>query len=103
MDNEKSGTERIEKKSLDVGIEVSPVEKKALTDKELPQVVIVEKKSFMTEAEHQSKKANVLKEVVNKGTIISRREREKVMAMKNGVFWDVTRCGSCKNRRVGGT
>jgi hypothetical protein len=22
---------------------------------------------------------------------------------KNGVFWDVTRCGSCKNRRFGGT
>jgi hypothetical protein len=23
--------------------------------------------------------------------------------MKNGVFWDVTPCGSCKNRRFGGT
>jgi hypothetical protein len=23
--------------------------------------------------------------------------------MKNGVFWDVTPCGSCKNRRIGGT
>jgi hypothetical protein len=23
--------------------------------------------------------------------------------MKNGVFWDVTACGSCKNRRFGGT
>jgi hypothetical protein len=23
--------------------------------------------------------------------------------MKNGVFWDVTLCGSCKNRRFGGT
>jgi hypothetical protein len=22
---------------------------------------------------------------------------------KNGVFWDVTPCGSCKNRRLGGT
>jgi hypothetical protein len=22
--------------------------------------------------------------------------------MKNGVFWDVTPCGSCKNRRLGG-
>jgi hypothetical protein len=22
---------------------------------------------------------------------------------KNGVFWDVTLCGSCKNRRFGGT
>jgi hypothetical protein len=23
--------------------------------------------------------------------------------MKNGVVWDVTPCGSCKNRRFGGT
>jgi hypothetical protein len=23
--------------------------------------------------------------------------------VKNGVFWDVTPCGSCKNRRFGGT
>jgi hypothetical protein len=26
-----------------------------------------------------------------------------VATMKNGVFWDVTPCGSCKNRRFGGT
>jgi hypothetical protein len=25
------------------------------------------------------------------------------MTMKNAVFWDVTSCGSCKSRRVGGT
>jgi hypothetical protein len=25
------------------------------------------------------------------------------VAMMNGVFWDVTPCGSCKNRRFGGT
>jgi hypothetical protein len=25
------------------------------------------------------------------------------MTMKNGVFWDVMPCGSCKNRRFGGT
>jgi hypothetical protein len=24
------------------------------------------------------------------------------VTMKNGVFWDVTPCGSCKNRRFGG-
>jgi hypothetical protein len=23
--------------------------------------------------------------------------------IKNGVFWDVTPCGSCKNRHFGGT
>jgi hypothetical protein len=27
----------------------------------------------------------------------------KAVTMKNGVFWDVTPCGSCKNRRLGGT
>jgi hypothetical protein len=26
-----------------------------------------------------------------------------VVTMKNGVFWDVTTCGSCKNRHFGGT
>jgi hypothetical protein len=25
------------------------------------------------------------------------------VTMKNGVFWDDTPCGSCKNRRFGGT
>jgi hypothetical protein len=25
------------------------------------------------------------------------------VTMKNAVFWDVTPCGSCKNRRLGGT
>jgi hypothetical protein len=25
------------------------------------------------------------------------------LSMKNGVFWDVTPCGSCKNRRFGST
>jgi hypothetical protein len=25
------------------------------------------------------------------------------VTMKNGVIWDVTPCGSCKNRRFGGT
>jgi hypothetical protein len=25
------------------------------------------------------------------------------VTMKTGVFWDVTPCGSCKNRRFGGT
>jgi hypothetical protein len=25
------------------------------------------------------------------------------VTMKNGIFWDVTLCGSCKNRRFGGT
>jgi hypothetical protein len=28
---------------------------------------------------------------------------DKLITMKNGVFWVVTPCGSCKNRRFGGT
>jgi hypothetical protein len=31
------------------------------------------------------------------------RVRNNVKSMKNGVFWDVAPCGSCKNRRLGGT
>jgi hypothetical protein len=66
---EKSEMKRIEKKSLEVGTEALPVEKKPVTDKEAPQDVVMEKKSLMTEAEQQSKKTNMLKEVVNKGII----------------------------------
>jgi hypothetical protein len=32
-----------------------------------------------------------------------RSEVFTAVAMKNGVFWDVTPYGSCKNRRFGGT
>jgi hypothetical protein len=30
-------------------------------------------------------------------------EVSTAVTMKNSVFWDVTRCGSCKNRSFGGT
>jgi hypothetical protein len=30
-------------------------------------------------------------------------EVSMAVTMKNGVFWDVTPCGCCKNRRFGGT
>jgi hypothetical protein len=30
-------------------------------------------------------------------------DAKETVTMKNGVFWDVTPCGSCKNRRFGGT
>jgi hypothetical protein len=36
-------------------------------------------------------------------TIRVRLEVFTAVAMKNGIFWDVTPCGSCKNRRFGGT
>jgi hypothetical protein len=32
-----------------------------------------------------------------------RFEAFMAVSMKNGVFWDVTPCSSCKNRRFGGT
>jgi hypothetical protein len=32
-----------------------------------------------------------------------RFEAFTAVTMKNNVFWDVTPCGSCKNRRFGGT
>jgi hypothetical protein len=34
---------------------------------------------------------------------LGRNNVESWRGMKNGVFWDVTPCGSCKNRRFGGT
>jgi hypothetical protein len=36
-------------------------------------------------------------------SIYVRFEVFKAVTMKNGIFWDVTPCGSCKNRRFGGT
>jgi hypothetical protein len=30
-------------------------------------------------------------------------ELQALLILKNGVFWVVTPCGSCKNRRFGGT
>jgi hypothetical protein len=38
-----------------------------------------------------------------RNTISVRFEVFTAVTMKNGVFWDVTPCGSCKNRRFGGT
>jgi hypothetical protein len=44
----------------------------------------------------------------NDGMVIPKEPGKGVSAvmdikLKNGVFWDVTPCGSCKNRRFGGT
>jgi hypothetical protein len=44
----------------------------------------------------------------NRRTVFLRSVRRLIVAasvvpLKNGVFWDVTLCGSCKNRRFGGT
>jgi hypothetical protein len=39
---------------------------------------------------------------INSGSFV-KFEDFTAVTMKNGVFWDVTLCGSCKNRRFGGT
>jgi hypothetical protein len=39
---------------------------------------------------------------IKKKTIFVRFEVFTVVTMKNGVFWNVTPCGSCKNIRFGG-
>jgi hypothetical protein len=39
----------------------------------------------------------------NNDFIFPLERRNKTLIMKNPVFWDVTPCGSCKNRRFGGT
>jgi hypothetical protein len=36
-------------------------------------------------------------------SIVVRFEVFTAVTMKNGVFWDVMPCGSCKNRHIGGT
>jgi hypothetical protein len=38
-----------------------------------------------------------------KGLRVERLVVFTAVAMKNGVFWDVTPCNCCKNRRFGGT
>jgi hypothetical protein len=40
--------------------------------------------------------------VLNSFTVYVRFEIFTAVTMKNDVFWDVTLCGSCKNRRFGG-
>jgi hypothetical protein len=35
-------------------------------------------------------------------TLITKKNDEAGLGMKNGVFWDVTQCGSYKNRSFGG-
>jgi ethanolamine utilization microcompartment shell protein EutL len=41
----------------------------------------------------------------NSVTVVKRKINETInkLRVKNGVFWDVTPCGSCKSRRFGET
>jgi hypothetical protein len=56
--------------------------------------------SFDNVAPH--KVTDVLQENMTVTTHV-RFEVFTAVTMKNGVFWDVTPCGSCNNRRFGGT
>jgi recombination DNA repair RAD52 pathway protein len=42
-------------------------------------------------------------QLVTHTSVVVRLEVFTAVTMKNGVFWDVTPYGSCKNRRFGGT
>jgi hypothetical protein len=50
---------------------------------------------------YQSAQCHILE--LNHHRLLVRFEVFTAVAMINGVFWDVTPCGSCKNRRFGGT
>jgi hypothetical protein len=52
-------------------------------------------KASQSEKSQNTKKININPHV--------RFEVFMAVTMKNAVFWDVTACGSCKNRRFGGT
>jgi hypothetical protein len=41
--------------------------------------------------------------VLESSQLMLYKEVFMTVTMKNVVFWDVTPCGSCKNRRFGGT
>jgi hypothetical protein len=45
----------------------------------------------------------VHKLTLNLGIYYVRFEVFTAVTIKKGIFWDVTPCGSCKNRRFGGT
>jgi hypothetical protein len=45
----------------------------------------------------------VLKWLLGKVNVFVRFEVSTAVTMKNDIFWDVTPCGSYKNRRFGGT
>jgi hypothetical protein len=46
---------------------------------------------------------NVVYTLTRKKQISVRSEVSTAVTMKDGVLWDVTPCGVCKNRRYGGT
>jgi hypothetical protein len=69
-----------------------------------------EKINFLTGNERVIARATYSQDILPKSTRAPEEEERTVkfevftaVTMKNGVFWDVTQCGSCKNRRFGET
>jgi hypothetical protein len=72
-------------------------------------------KNILKSANLYSEQAAILARVIHVMILQVRSETHKkfnnllrfevytAVTMKNGVFWDVTPCGSCENRRFGGT
>jgi hypothetical protein len=60
--------------------------------------------NYIHEEMHTTSSFAILRELDHFRRLNGGTEYEKEMdSMKNGVFWDVTPYGSCKNRRFGGT
>jgi hypothetical protein len=55
--------------------------------------------SFKTSVLTRATRRNIPEDI----TLHVRFEVFTAVTMKSGVFWDVMPCGSCKNRRFGGT
>jgi heterodisulfide reductase subunit B len=45
---------------------------------------------------------NIVDEIKEEEEVVV-NEMRKMFKLKNGVFWDFTPCGSCRNQRFGGT
>ncbi|XP_069692159.1 proton-coupled zinc antiporter SLC30A9, mitochondrial isoform X2 [Periplaneta americana] len=67
---------RIEKKSLEIDTQATPTEVKSVTEEKPEQMVAMEKKSIIREAEQQNAATSMLKEVVNK--VIPGKKRVRV-------------------------
>jgi hypothetical protein len=58
---------------------------------------------FLLQLNNKNNEQACITRIHKQGKSYVRFEVFTAVTMKNGVFWDVTLCGSCKNRRFGGT